>query len=225
MESALPIDDARSRPARAVAHLKEVRRRAKSGTPTIVAWPAYGWLEGVLWGGSANRTWVVAHDPIPIRKQAFSGTFSKKLAKRFSRVQWISHTSAAAEATESELGFRPLVALHPILTEQHPRLQSVQERKVVTVLGQFKPSRNLDVLTDLAAGLEPDRYRLQIVGRGWPAVPGWTVTNRFVSESELDGVLAKSDAVVIPYRKYWQSGIAVRAIEHGAQVVGEERSS
>lgn len=175
-----------------------------------------------MWYSSGRSTWVVAHDPIPIRRQAFSGRLSKKIAKRFGRVHWVSHTDDAAAATESELGIRPVVALHPTLSKPQVQPELPRTRKVVTVLGQFKPSRDLDVLGDLASTLDRQQYRLQIVGRGWPNVAGWEVTDRFVSETELDGLLAQSDVVVIPYRKYWQSGIAVRAVEQGAQVVGRK---
>ncbi|MFF0284377.1 hypothetical protein ACFYSW_29230 [Rhodococcus aetherivorans] len=79
----------------------------------------------------------------------------------------------------------------------------------------------MEALHEIARDLPPSKYDLRIIGRGWPNISGWRVTSRFVSEEELDRALDDSDVVVLPYRQYWQSGIAVRAVERGTSVVGE----
>jgi hypothetical protein len=63
-------------------------------------------------------------------------------------------------------------------------------------------------------------YSPRIVGRGWPAVAGWDVDARFVSEEELDYELAAAEVVLLPYQLVYQSGIAIRAAELGTATVG-----
>jgi glycosyltransferase involved in cell wall biosynthesis len=86
------------------------------------------------------------------------------------------------------------------------------------VLGQYKPARDLDILRRLPAEL-PD-YSLEIAGRGWPLVEGWSQDVRFLEETELAEKLHQLSAVILPYRDYFQSGIAMRALEQGTAVVG-----
>ena len=66
---------------------------------------------------------------------------------------------------------------------------------------------------------------LEVVGRGWPDLPGWNVDSRFVSELELDELVKSSDAIVIPYVRFFQSGIAIRALESNTPVVGRAATS
>ena len=97
-------------------------------------------------------------------------------------------------------------------------------RPVVRVLGQYKQDRDLEVLRLLASELR-GQFELEIVGRGWPEIAGWRVDARFVAESELDLLIRTSDAVLIPYRRFYQSGIAIRALENGTPVVGRAGTS
>jgi hypothetical protein len=51
-------------------------------------------------------------------------------------------------------------------------------------------------------------------------VKGWTVTDVFLSEQEFDDAVDSASVVVIPYRKFFQSGVAIRCFERGTPVVG-----
>jgi hypothetical protein len=75
-------------------------------------------------------------------------------------------------------------------------------------------------MQSLATTYDSSAYELVVVGRGWPPLPGWRVIDFFVSEERFDAEIAKSDVVCIPYHDYYQSGVAVRAIESGIPVVG-----
>jgi hypothetical protein len=86
-------------------------------------------------------------------------------------------------------------------------------------LGQYKRDRNLELLREFAASA-PSDWRLILAGRGWPEITGWKVDSRFLSENELNDRIDQSSVVLIPYRRFYQSGIAVRAIERGVPVVG-----
>jgi glycosyltransferase involved in cell wall biosynthesis len=99
---------------------------------------------------------------------------------------------------------------------------SISARRRVLVLGQYKPARDLDVMATIAPALRADDWEPTVAGRGWPAIPGWTVIDRFLTEAEFLELLGSSAAVLLPYRYYFQSGVALRALEAGVPVVGRQ---
>ena len=87
--------------------------------------------------------------------------------------------------------------------------------------GRLLPYKGLDLLAETMAALGPrDDLELRVVGNGpesevlaqLRALPGVTVENRWVPEEEVAGILAWSDALVLPYREASQSGVAATAI-------------
>jgi glycosyltransferase involved in cell wall biosynthesis len=94
--------------------------------------------------------------------------------------------------------------------------------------GRLLPYKGLDLLAAALARLGPRAgLVVRVVGAGpeSPALtalrhlPGVTVENRWVPESELGALLAWSDAMVLPYREASQSGAAAAAIAAGRFVV------
>jgi hypothetical protein len=92
----------------------------------------------------------------------------------------------------------------------------------LTVAGQFKSTRTIDVLEKLGIIAASEGINLVLIGNGWPILAGWKQEKGFVSEGEFQRALAKSTAVLIPYAHYWQSGVAFRALEVGVPVLGLE---
>jgi hypothetical protein len=92
------------------------------------------------------------------------------------------------------------------------------------VLGQYKPARDVDALRRLARNIGPSAD-LQIHGRGWPEIQGWAVRSDFVPESEMDALISSSSVVLVPYRRFFQSGVAIRCLENGIPVVGPVNTS
>jgi hypothetical protein len=90
-------------------------------------------------------------------------------------------------------------------------------------MGQFKRDRDLEALADIAAA--PEDWSLEIIGRGWPEVPGWEVRDEFVAEDEFEALIAEADVIVIPYERFFQSGVAVRALEQAVPVVAPPSDS
>jgi hypothetical protein len=88
----------------------------------------------------------------------------------------------------------------------------------VCVLGSAKPTRDLAALRLLAEARPA--ARLSLHGRGWENLSGWDVEDRHLSEAEFDRCLAVAGCVVIPYVRFYSSGVAVRALEQLAPVVG-----
>jgi hypothetical protein len=184
---------------------------------TLVLWPVFGMADPVTWSARRGRVWIVVHDASPLRDQAGMGraaSLAGRLAPRW-RVGVIAHTDLAADVLRVA-GWRPTVVPHPI---RRPSSSTVSPGDRVVVLGQWKPARSLQPLEALAQVAELDGCR-QIVGRGWPKVAGWSMDDRFVPEAELTQWIDRSKCVVLPYDRYFQSNISVRALERLRPVVG-----
>jgi glycosyltransferase involved in cell wall biosynthesis len=213
--------------ARAAAAELAAHRRAGRGGHLIVLWPTYGLLEPALWLPSwrAGRVSIVIHDPSPLRRQLGMGPVAASLggrAARASHLRVVAHSETAADTLRANGWASPELLPHPLLRAR-PRAQPVPaDRGTVLVCGQYKPARNVELLVALGPQLRRAGYRAVIAGRGWPAVPGWEVIDRFLTETELDERMGRSAAVLIPYSHFYQSGIAVRAVELGVPVVGPE---
>jgi hypothetical protein len=209
-----------------------VRRRARRSL--IVTWPVLGYLDVVLIRLLHGRgAWLVMHDPVPLVRSVGYGRIGRTLARGCCRgVGMIVHSQAAKDAVvaagwpEARLVRLP----HPLLPpEAHVPIETetaVSRRRGVTVrvLGQYKRDRDLAALAAIAKTLG-EEYQLEIRGRGWPQVPGWDVVDGFLSEDEMDLMVRTADVVVVPYSRFFQSGIAIRAIEAGVAVVGPLDSS
>jgi hypothetical protein len=211
--------------ARAVQERMKMARSVR-GQIVIVVWPLFGYLEPLTLMRLArhNTVHIVVHDPSPLRRaygQSLWARWLFKAAVRHRSIGVIYHTTHAQCVGARDNGVRGRVVPHPIHpepsnpVEPHGRTTS---RPVVRVLGQYKHTRSLAALTaiaDCAAG----SYELEIQGRGWPDVRGWTVMDRFVPEHDFTALVESSDCVVIPYDLFFQSGVAVRCLEAGVPVV------
>ncbi|WP_206489601.1 glycosyltransferase [Rhodococcus sp. KRD162] len=186
---------------------------------TVVVWPVLGYLDAVLVRVLAgSRVFVVLHDPSPlVRSFGYDGV-SIWLARMLGRDRFIIHSQAAEGVTKSS-GIEAAVLPHPVLAPIR-RAGGVARLRVVRVLGQFKADRNLVALEEIARSLSGEDVTLEILGRGWPAVQGWSVTDGFLSEQDFDDAVDSASVVVIPYRKFFQSGVAIRCFERGTPVVG-----
>lgn len=189
----------------------------------LVLWPAFGYLDRLLWS-AGPRVSIVFHDPTKLRRQFGLSKRSSKLGtlRSDSRAPGIVVHSEQARQDVLARGLRveSLVPL-PML---RPR-PSWRPEQTVTVLGQFKSARDVAVLEDMGPALRLLGLRPVIRGRGWPQVPGWDVVDGFLSEFEFDRHIVTSAAIVIPYKKVFQSDVAVRAAELGVPVVGPRESN
>lgn len=191
----------------------------------ISTWPSLGLLDLVAWIPVAlrHRVFVIYHDPEPIRDQHGYSPVSRlafRIAARIPRIEVVAHTQLAATALKQGLGVAALVFPHPIGPSEPDAIVSNGLRRV-TVLGQFKPSRDVAVLEQIGNvyGLAESEVELSIRGRGWPNIAGWTVTDRFISEEEFNEDVRSSSCIVIPYSRFYQSGVATRCLEMGTPVL------
>jgi hypothetical protein len=192
----------------------------------IVVWPLFGYLEPLTLMRMAryNTVYIVVHDPSPLRRSYGQSYWARKVFKKVvqrRKIRILYHTEHAQQVGVRDNGVSGVVVPHPIRpgplnTEGRPG--RAVSRPVVRVLGQYKQTRSLAALAaiaDQAAGL----CHLEIHGRGWPEIQGWSVMNRFVPENEFTALVESSDCVIIPYDLFFQSGVAVRCLEAGVPVV------
>lgn len=204
-------------------YLAVLRGRLSGADLILVVWPMAGFLDVVIAQLLAGRRGaVVFHDPDPLVRAAGYGRGIRRLAKWCKSVRLIVHSEAAARDMAAQGFATTTMVLHPIELAERPRAN--RGRQSVVVVGQYKPDRDLALLEALARRL-PEDADLRIHGRGWPEVLGWTVDNRFLPEAELVGILREAGVVVIPYRRFYQSGVAIRALESGSAVVGPAGTS
>ncbi|MFF2296842.1 glycosyltransferase family 2 protein [Arthrobacter sp. NPDC058127] len=206
------------------------RQNAAPGSKMLVTWPVLGFLDLLLVGAICGKaSAIVYHDPKPLVRAIGTGRAIATVVQKVSKLPEIIVHSQAAHESMLDFGFasRLQVLAHPMMRPANRNFgedAGVVGRRKVRVLGQYKRDRDLDVLGVLARHLHTE-FDLEIVGRGWPSVDGWDVDPRFVSESELDTLIETSAAIVIPYRRFYQSGIAIRALERGTPVVGRSETS
>ena len=191
----------------------------------LVVWPVLGYLDVVLLAMLRTRSSLIIHDPRPLVSATGYGAISRALARIFkNHVEIIVHSEQAAAVVRREAPTFTLTTLpHPML-EPVATDRPASELPTVQVFGQYKPDRDLDALSSIATGLQ-GLANFAIDGRGWPELEGWTVRNRFVPEEEVDDLIARSAVVVIPYRHFFQSGVAIRALESAVPFVGPRDSS
>ncbi len=207
--------------------LKSVGLR-RSPQPFIQLWPSFGFAELGIWRSGEDRaSSVIIHDPVPLRRQVGYGAVGRYIGRLslYGRAPAIvSHSRDASDAIRELLpGGRIFDVAHPVRTTQVRHAEGTSPK--VVVAGQFKPVRDLEMLRWLGPRLRRRGYIPQIIGRGWPAdLEGWDIDSRFVSEAELDQVLGSAAAVVIPYKRYFQSGIMLRALEQGTLSISPNTS-
>ena len=216
-------EGARARVQSGLSFLADARREVQASGADVVlnVWPCFGYLDAALWrvAGLGRPVVSILHDVTPLRAQF--GYWPKAIGPlrlgSEGRHRWLVHTSAAGEvATTLGLG-RPLELPHPVLPSQVQRSEPSMD---VLVFGQYKPARDLELLADIGPELRASGLVPRIVGRGWPQIDGWEIEDRFVAEDEVQPLLADAHAVLVPYTVYYQSGVALRALESGTPVVG-----
>ncbi|NPD67889.1 glycosyltransferase [Lichenicola cladoniae] len=127
-------------------------------------------------------------------------------------------------AEQGVIGARTLLmaSLPPFVFGPQPAAPLAHGGKVrLLCFGRLLSYKGLDLLAEaLAPAGLVGRVEVRVVGQG-PAsaelsrlagLPGVTVENRWVPETEIADLIAWSDAVILPYREASQSGVAAAAI-------------
>lgn len=214
--------DRRAKAIALAAHVRNARRHVRAGGPNIVAWPLTGWCEVPLWRHRTHKTLIAMHDPQPVARQDGLSPSTAMYSARLAGLRWPHLVTMSPEAYSITTQYfspdKVHMAPHPMGTPVIDRLSECG--RSVLVLGQYKPVRDLDAMATMAPMLSAAGWSLTVTGRNWPSIPGWTVTDRVVSEAEFRELLNAATVVLLPYRHYFQSGVAIRALEAGVPVVG-----
>ncbi|PTL73483.1 hypothetical protein C1I63_11925 [Rathayibacter caricis DSM 15933] len=203
-------------------------RRLDRGGRLIVTWPVLGYWDFLFLAVAkvaGARPTVVLHDPEPLVHAVGYSAVPRWLARLTSpRSGLIVHSHAAHSVIETQsMGAMTTVLPHPVRNAAG-RGDDDRRGRTVRVLGQFKPDRDTALLESIAA-LRSGDVTLEVWGRGWPEISGWDVHEGFVSEQRLDELVRTAGAVLVPYRRFYQSGIAIRALECQVPFVGPRASS
>jgi GT2 family glycosyltransferase len=210
---------------RLLMHARQSQATAAGDTRVLSIWPVLGYLDLLVVRLFAGRkAGLILHDPEPLVRAIGYGPISRWLGLRLGGgVTVVVHSEAArAEVVRLSPGLRIMLLPHPVLAPERKAWDDKSDL-TVRVLGQYKNDRDLRALEAIASSLP--EANLTIHGRGWPEVSGWSVHSRFISEEELSNFIRTSDVVVIPYRRFFQSGIAFRSLEKGVPFVGPAQSS
>lgn len=203
------------------SHARSARQLARGDSPVLVTWPLLGWWEVALWANARVPVYLIVHDPKPLRPQlGLNPRLGRLVARLSSKPILLAHSEAAqTDIREQVSGAEVVVLPHPVLPTVHSPAARHRRRRV-GVFGQFKDARDTRLLEAIGRLLADAGSEGVIRGRGWPDIAGWDVEDAFLSEADLTYWLREVDAVLLPYKRYYQSGIAIRAIECGTPVIG-----
>lgn len=210
---------------RGIGNVREVRGHQAG---SIALWPMFGLYDIPMLSFARRPAAVILHDPSPITEQVGYGRVARWLARAVppdSAPLVVVHSVAAEhDAREILPNARMTQVLHPVLSQQ--QFRSSSGAPTALVAGQYKPSRDMALLEELGPLLRSRGIEPLAVGRGWSGRldSSWRVEDRFVPDDELDVLMGEAAAVVIPYQRYYQSGVAIRALELGTPSVGIETS-
>ena len=216
-------EDRRAKALALGAHVRNVRRYVHRGGPNIVIWPLLGWWEMPLWRHRTHQTFIAMHDPEPLVRQNGLSPRAAKYSEMLSGSKWphLVTMSPEAHAVATKYFDRERVHLvpHPMRAPNTCTGATSSGRRVL-VLGQYKPARDLNVMEAIAQSLRAAGWEPIVAGRGWPPITGWRVVDGFLSEAEFSELLRSAAVLLLPYRYYFQSGVAMRALEAGVPIVG-----
>jgi len=170
----------------------------------------------------------VIHDATPHPGDTaplFQWRLSRELAAACAAV---TLSEAVAAAIERKWPRLPLIRL--ALPAHLPYgVAEVSKSTEFLFFGRFRAYKGLDLLRDawpLVRAVWPEA-RLRIVGSGDPdriapglaALPGVTLENRWVADTEMAPLIAAARTMVLPYREASQSGVLPLALAHGVPAI------
>jgi hypothetical protein len=191
----------------------------------IVLWPAFGYFDPLTWLRIARKAslYLVFHDIRPLRRQFGYSRFARacfRWSARAGRWKVICHTESAAVELQKLTGVRPRVLPLPVAAASVGTARDSE--RAIRVMGQYKSARTLEPLHMIASSQLREEFSLELHGRGWPDVVGWQRDSSFLPEETFAELIRTAACVVIPYRTFYQSGIAVQCLENRTPVVAPE---
>lgn len=174
---------------------------------------------------------VIVHDATAHPGDALSFTMldQRRLLRGASVLITLSgHVAADLQAQNFT---QPIIQLwHPAFAFGPPPAPALAHggKPRLLFFGRLLAYKGIDLLAEALARLGPElAFTLRICGDGPPspvlaqldAMKGVEVDRRWIAESELPGLLAWADGLVLPYREASQSGVAAAALAQGRYVL------
>lgn len=224
------VDLPRYRPALFVSYRlaaraarETVRRFREEGVSRILVLMPHPWdmyLKRAL-QGSKIELYMILHDAQP-----HPGDLWPRRHDLVRRARQIDCAIFLSQAVATGLGGqtkRYRVAEHPVLVTKRAPLPGHGLGKRVVFAGRILPYKGIDLLLEAWSSRDFGGARLVIAGEGrMPAfseVPDLNVVNRWLSDLELEELIAGAAVVALPYREASQSGIIPLARALGVPVV------
>ncbi len=159
---------------------------------------------------------------------------------------WVVHNHSSRRALLESVDVQPSCVQvvphgnYPRSSEMAPRTQArnqlglPKEAPVVLFFGQIKKSKGLDLLIDAVANTKD--IHLVIAGKPWKTefdgyrnrIIDKELAQRchtyigYVRNEEVPTLFAAVDAIVLPYRRVYQSGVALMAMSYGLPVIASD---
>jgi glycosyltransferase involved in cell wall biosynthesis len=173
------------------------------------------------------RTVFTVHDPVEhLGARQFTRT-EKWIVKRWLRrsERFVVHGQALADELAPRVGSARIVVI-PHGTWPRPEPLSPPHSPSVLLFGRLEPYKGVEVLVEamrLVWERRPD-VRLVVAGTGRaarlvPADPRISLRATYISEDEVERLLARASLVVLPYTQASQSGVGLLAVGNGIPVV------
>jgi glycosyltransferase involved in cell wall biosynthesis len=176
--------------------------------------------------------WAFQRKSAPYKRRLFR--IAERLLARFcdtvvsiSRSEFDAAVAAGIPSRKQRLVYNGL-ADHPEDVMPAPPLAE-DDRLSFLFVGRLDAQKGIDILLDVLRSLDPDRYRLYVAGEA--VVPGEDITQRlgtipgnvvllgWQTPSELAGLYAKVDAVVVPSRWEGFGYVALEAMRASRAVI------
>ena len=182
---------------------------------------------------SGFRVALMIHDVDPFRYAAPDAR-KRKILTEFTNYCFVHHATSRNELIQLIPGLRVTVVPHGhFIDSVKHRLEKAAARHLLGIpdgkicplfFGMIKPEKGLDVLLDAFSFLDK-RFFLLVAGRerGCQAKIAARVSSfvqqqrcraelRYLSPEEMEVWMAAADLIVLPYRRIYQSGVAMQAM-------------
>jgi glycosyltransferase involved in cell wall biosynthesis len=188
----------------------------------------------------ARKTTFVgmAHNALPHEKMPAQERLTRLVLGRCAGI--VTHSATVADELDTLAPGVPTVTtpLPPqVEVTWSPLPERTGDRLHLLFFGFVRPYKGLDVAIDAMELLQAKGrgHRLTIVGQFWEPVEKWQddIARRgltdvidlrpgYVTDSEVSGILAAHDALLLPYRSASQSGVVPAALVAGRPVVASD---
>jgi glycosyltransferase involved in cell wall biosynthesis len=215
----------RFRSISAVPAIVELRRELRRWDPQVVH-VHDNFDPRLLALTTGYRTVFTMHDPVPHPGESHPRAEEWIWARWFRRAErFVVHGPLLADELAPRVDRARIVVIpHGVWPRSEPLPRP--ESPSILLFGRLEPYKGVEVLLDAMPLVWEQRpeVRLVVAGAGpaarlVPEDPRISLIARYISESEVDRLLAAASLAVLPYTQASQSGVGVLAIAAGVPVV------